>query len=300
MELRHLRYFLAVADERNVTRAATRLGIQQPPLSQQIRELEREIGTPLFHRVPRGVELTEAGHTFLRLVQSIPAQVEGATHEARRAGRGETGELRVGFTGAASINPQVQGLLRRYRDLYPDVRLTLTEKNTVTLLDELRSHQLDAVLARPLPQHLGDLALTLVAREPMVAVVPRGHPAARTKPLPLERLRGETFITTPREFGPLIYDTVWQACRAAGFEPRLGQLAPQMLSIVSLVAAGLGVSLVPDAMRRLNLEGCEYLELRPPVPTVDLTLLCRPHERAATVLNFTALVGDMQETGPHR
>src|SRR6202020_1307660 len=134
MELRHIRYFLAVAEERNFTRAAARVGIGQPPLSQQIKDLESEVGAALFHRIPRGAELTDAGRAFLAHVRAVPSQVERAVRLAQRAARGEIGSLRVGYTGSAPFNPIVTGAIRSFRRASPDVDLTLAESNTAHVI----------------------------------------------------------------------------------------------------------------------------------------------------------------------
>jgi hypothetical protein len=148
MELRHVRYFLAVAEERNFSRAAARVGIGQPPLSQQIKDLEAEVGAPLFHRIPQGAELTAAGHAFLENVRAIPLQAERAIRAARRGARGEIGSLRVGFTSSAPFNPVVTSTIRSFRRAYPDVDLTLEEANTTRLVAGLRDGELDAVFLR--------------------------------------------------------------------------------------------------------------------------------------------------------
>src|SRR5580698_1013933 len=148
MELRHIRYFLAVAEERNFTRAAARVGIGQPPLSQQIKDLESEVGAALFHRIPQGAELTDAGRAFLEHVRAIPPQAERAVHAARRAARGEIGSLRVVYTVSAPFNPIVTGAIRSFKRAYPDVDLTLEESNTAHLIAGLRENLLDAAFLR--------------------------------------------------------------------------------------------------------------------------------------------------------
>ena len=149
MELRHIRYFLAVAEELNFTRAAKKLGLGQPPLSQQIRSLETELGAPLFRRVPRGAELTDSGKAFLPEAQAILAQAERAKEIARRGARGELGRLRVGFTSSAAFTRIVQNTIRLFRENYPNVDLSLEEEETTTLLERLSEQSLDAAFIRP-------------------------------------------------------------------------------------------------------------------------------------------------------
>src|SRR5262245_9228884 len=167
MELRHIHYFLAVAEEQNFTRAAARVGIGQPPLSQQIKDLEAEVGAPLFHRIPKGAELTEAGRAFLDNVQTIPTQAARAIRAARRAARGEIGSLRVGFTNAAPFNPVVTSTIRAFRRAYPEVDLTLEEANSARLTTGVQEGELDAVFLRS--NEGGDgLQLRPLSEEPML------------------------------------------------------------------------------------------------------------------------------------
>jgi DNA-binding transcriptional LysR family regulator len=256
MELRHLRYFVAVAEERHVTRAAERLGIQQPPLSQQIRALEAELQVQLFRRKPRGVELTEAGEALFADAQAILARVDQAVGAAQRAARGETGRLAVGFTSSASFHPAVPRLIRHYREAFPLVALTLEESGTGELVEALTAGRLDAAFVRSPIGAAAGIAVDAVIEEPMVAVLPAGHPlAGAAEPLALAALAGETFILYRRPLGPGLYDAIIAACQRAGFSPTIGQEAPRMLATLSLVAAGLGITLAPASMRRLGIAG---------------------------------------------
>src|SRR5580700_1237906 len=180
VELRHVRYFLAVAEERHFTRAAARVGIGQPPLSQQIKDLEGEVGAALFHRLAHGAELTEAGKAFLAGVKEMPAIAQRATMAARRAARGELGSLRVGFTSTATFNVVVPSAIRNYRRAYPEIYLTLEEANTTPLVIGLQEGTLDAVFLRPgtgTPD-TGELQLRRLPEEPMVVALPKRHCAA--------------------------------------------------------------------------------------------------------------------------
>lgn len=292
LELRHIRYFLAVAQELNFTRAAARVGIGQPPLSQQIRDLEDEIGTPLFHRVPHGAELTEAGAAFLAAVRAVPDQVATAVRHAQRAGRGETGVLRVGFTGAATFNPIVPAAVRAYRRAFPDVVLTLHEDNSTGLAAALREENLDAAFVRPGALAGDDLMFHHFADEPMYLALPSGHWAARGEArasVDLASLSGEDFVLTPYSIGPTLFDAAVDACRRAGFEPIIGQPAPQVASVLALVAAELGVSIVPDSMRLLNVAGVTYRTIggiEPPI--ARLALIHLRANRSELVRNFVA------------
>lgn len=285
MELRHIRYFLAVAEERHFTRAAARLGIAQPPLSQQIKDLEREIGAPLFHRIPQGAELTAAGAVFLDRIRIVPGQVADAVAETQRAARGEIGSIRVGFTGSAAFNPRVPAAIRTFRRRFPDVELSLIEANSNGLVDALRTGALDVAFLRPEGIARDGLTLLPIDVEPMIAALassrmPHGDPIA------LADLSGDPFVVTPRLLGPTLYDTTVEACRRAGFEPILGQSAPQVASVLALVAAELGVALVPASMRDTPMKGVTYHDLTDTHATASLALATRRGERSPVVTVF--------------
>ena len=288
MELRHIRYFLAVAEELNFTRAAARVGIGQPPLSQQIKDLEAEIGAPLFRRLAQGAELTAAGQAFLEQVLGVMPQVERAKLAARRAARGEVGLLRVGFTASAAFNSVVPGAIRSFRRSYPDVGLSLEEANTTRLVGGLNSGELDIVFLRPGSVGSDALQLRLLSEEPMLIVLPSCHPAAVSHEIELGRLRNDPFILFPRASGTALFDTIIAACRAAGFEPIPGQTAPQIDAVVNLVAAELGVSLVPASISQLQVTGVVYREVVGEAPVARLALAYRRGETSTVVRNFIA------------
>jgi DNA-binding transcriptional LysR family regulator len=299
MELRHLRYFAAVAEEGHITRAARRLGIQQPPLSQQIRALEGELQVRLLQRKPRGVELTQAGQAFLAEAQAILRQVEHAVTTARRTARGEAGRLGLGFTSSASFHPFVPQAIREYRDAHPLVALSLEESGTGELVDALLAERIDAAFVRsPIGERAvgqtAGIAVHSLLDEGMVAALPAGHARARggaARPLALAELAAETFILYRRPLGPGLYDAIIAACQRAGFSPDIGQEAPRMLATLSLVAAGLGVTLVPQSMRRLRVHGVVYRPLdRESGLLAPLNLAFRRDESAAAALGFIALV----------
>ncbi|HYG06188.1 MAG TPA: LysR family transcriptional regulator [Stenotrophomonas sp.] len=295
MELRHLRYFLAVAEEANFTRAAARLGIGQPPLSQQIQTLERELGTPLFRRTHAGATLTEAGAAFLVEVRRVLADVERAADTARRIARGEGGRLRLGFTASAAFNPLVPRLIRDFRRQWPRVQLVLEETNTAGLLEALGNGRLDAAFIRYTPTAPPpDLELLRFADEPMMIAVPAAHPLAGHARAPLAALAGEPFILFPRSFGSSLYDEILAVCRESGFSLQITQEAPQMSSIVNLVAAELGVSVVPASTAQVQLPGVRYLQIEGRVPLARLALAAQPAAREGTpvVRHLWALAAD--------
>ncbi|QGY33268.1 LysR family transcriptional regulator [Pantoea cypripedii] len=286
MELRHIRYFLAVAEERHFTRAAARLGIGQPPLSQQIKDLENELGALLFRRMPYGAELTEAGEAFLAVVKEMPATAERASRAAQRAVRGELGQLRVGFTASATFNSVVPAAIRAFRRAYPDVRLQLEEGNTTRLVDGLSEGSLDAVFLRPGFAGSDRFQLRLLSEESMVLVLPENHPAAVQESIALGELHNEDFLLFPRDIGPTLYDSVIDACRNAGFEPNIAQLAPQIASVINLVAAEMGVSVVPASMGQVKVNGVVFRQIADEAPTAKLALAFRRSDTSPILRNF--------------
>jgi DNA-binding transcriptional LysR family regulator len=296
MELRHLRYFIAVADEKHITRAAEKLGIQQPPLSLQIRALEDELGVQLFRRKPRGVELTDAGAAFLERARLILDQVERATATTRRTARGEQGRVVVGFTSSAPFHPFVPRVIRAFREISPLVSLVLEESGSSELVQGLHNEEIDAAFIRSPVADVVGLTVRPLLEEPMLVAVPSGHALAKgvnskTAPLPLSALAKETFILYKRPGGPGLYDTIITACRGAGFSPRVGQEAPRIISTLNLVAAGLGVSVVPESLRRLQMDGVVYRRLEESAAlSAPLILACRRGENAAAVQRFIDLV----------
>lgn len=298
MELRHIRYFLAVADEKNFTRAAARLGIAQPPLSLQIKDLESEIGAQLFHRLPYGAELTEAGHAFLEAVRAMPDQAVEATRAAQRAARGETGRLRLGFTGTAALNPIVPAAVRAFRQDFPDAELTLEEANSIALTAGLTNGNLDVAILRPSASDPPELRKYVLDRELLVAALPASHPAVAVgASVTLSSLAAMPLILTPRSIGVSLHDAAIDACRASGFEPVIGQSAPQIASILSLVAAGLGFSLVPASITQLSLFGVSFLSLTGKQPSIDLAVAHIKTRPPQSALNFTGLARGIKVNG---
>ncbi|HYM32063.1 MAG TPA: LysR family transcriptional regulator [Candidatus Cybelea sp.] len=289
MELRHLRYFIAVAEEGRVTRAAERLGMQQPPLSQQIKALERELDVQLFRRRPRGVELTDAGRTLLADAHAIFAQIDHAFSATRRTARGEQGELSLGFTSSAPFHPFVPRVIRAYRDAYPLIALTLAEGGTTELIDSLRAERIDGAFIRsPIADPEG-LSLLRLPEEAMVVALPSNHALARRRvaALPLKAFAADPFIVYRRPSGPGLYDGIIAACHAAGFTPRIAQEAPRIVSTLNLVSAGLGISLVPASLQRMRMDGVVYRRLKgPPQPMAPLNLATRRGDTSAALRRF--------------
>jgi DNA-binding transcriptional LysR family regulator len=290
MELRHIRYFLAVAEERNFTRAAAKLGIGQPPLSQQIRDLENEIGATLFHRVPHGAELTEAGTAFLPEARAALASAEKAKLAAQRATRGETGRLALGFTASSAFNTAVSGTIRRFRGQWPEVGLSLTEMNSNWLMEKLMREEIDVAFIRPGLEDPKDVRLKRLADEPMLIALPAHHQLARRSKVPLSALAGEPFILFPRTVGLSLYDDIVRGCRDAGFELVVTQEAPQIPSVVNLVAADLGVSIVPASIAHLALDGVAYRAIEGPPLVARLALAMLKAQRSRVAANLMSLI----------
>jgi DNA-binding transcriptional LysR family regulator len=290
MELRHLRYFVAVAEELHFGRAATRLGIAQPPLSQQIRQLEQELGAALFTRTKRRVELTPAGRAFLEHSRQILAETERAKRVARRAGRGEIGRLAIGFVSSADLDVLPRAL-RVWHERFPDVEVELHALLTAAQVDALLRGRLDVGFIR-LPIDQTSLVVESIRREPLVVALPERHPLARAARVRLADLASETMLLFARHTAPGYFDVFIGACRRAGFTPRV--LSPgSMQTNLALVSAGLGVSLMPASIRNLRRAGVVYRPLAPPVPQVEMAIAHRRDETSAIATAFVQTVRDV-------
>ena len=292
MEMRHLRYFIAAAEEGHITRAAERLGMQQPPLSQQIKAIERELGVQLFRRKPRGVELTEAGRTFFDYARNITASLNRGLEATRRTARGEQGEIRVGITPTSPFNPLVPRVIRAFREAYPLVALTLAEYNSGNLIELLRNEQLDAAFIRMHPAPPDGLVPSLLVNEPLILALPEQHRLAHVGggadvPLAIRSLADERIII--QAGGLSIYADVVAACRAAGINPRIEQ-GPPLASTLNLVAVGLGISLVPASLQRTHMDGVVYRRLKGIRPVLPLILASRRGDPSVVVRQFLNFV----------
>ena len=290
MELRHLRYFIAVAEELHFTRAAERLHIGQPPLSQAIQALEADVGAQLFARTKRSVRMTEAGKLFLADARRILALSDQAAETARRAERGEAGELRVGFTFSTPLTPFFAAVINRYRSAYPHVRLTLLEMATLRQLDALSQRTLDLGFIRP-PERAPseELKLTPMRQDPLVAVLPTTGALARKKTIAMRDLEGMPFVMYPPGAGTGIYPQIFKLCRDAGFVPAVALEAGEASTIIGLVAAGCGVSLLPAAFSRIRMDGVCYRPISDEAATTTLLLAQRRDETSPLVEAFVAL-----------
>ena len=262
--LRRLIAFVAVAEERQMTRAAERLGMAQPPLSRLVRGLETELGAALLRRLPRGVELTDAGQALLEEARTVLARAERIADTVQRAARGEQGRLAIGFTSSAALHPFVPAALLAFRAARPGIRTELEEAGTMELVDAMVQGRLDAAFVRTPVGNVEGLVVDHVLNEPMVAALPAGHDLVRSgaSPLPLAALAAEPFILYRRPAGPGLYDAIVTACRGAGFSPLIEQEAPRLPSTLSLVAAGLGITIVPASMKQVAMPGVSFRALQ--------------------------------------
>lgn len=290
MELRHLRYFIAVAEELNFTRAAERLHIGQPPLSQAIQVLEADVGAQLFERTKRWVRMTEAGRLFLDDARRILALAEQAADTARRAGRGEAGELRIGFTFSTPLTPLFASVINRYRQQYPAVSLKLHEMATGPQLDALEQRTLDLGFVRPIEgPPPPDMTLSVLRQDALVAVLPAAMALAHKKSISIAELKDMPFVMYPPNAGTGIYPQIFRLCRAAGFVPRIGEIAAEASTIIGLVAAGCGVSLLPAAFERIRMNGVKYRSIDDAAATTSLLLARRSDDVSPLVQAFVAL-----------
>ncbi|MEK6348540.1 MAG: LysR family transcriptional regulator [Burkholderia sp.] len=272
MELRHLRYFLAVAEEGQFTRAAERLAMQQPPLSQQIRLLEEEIGFELFVRQPRGVELTPAGRAFAQNAELVLDTLQQGVAHARRIARGELGTIAVGLTSSAGFHPLTTDAIRAFRADHPGIEITLAELNAAELSERLSNGQLHVAFLRKPVDTLPGVAFEPLLDEPMVVVLPVGHrllegmDGKRGEPpaISLKALEHEEFILVRRPGAPGMYADFLAACRRQGFVPHVAREVPRMLTGIHMVAAGLGVTLVPASMQRYDHRSAVFCPLADP------------------------------------
>jgi DNA-binding transcriptional LysR family regulator len=299
MELRHLRYFIAVAEELHFTRAAERLHIGQPPLSHAIQVLEADVGARLLERTKRWVRLTEAGKLFLADARRILALAEQAAETARRAERGEAGELRIGFTYSTPLTPLFAEVINRYRQEFPLVTLTLHEMATLRQLDAIGERTLDLGFVRPPEVPLPpSIKLTSLREDPLVVVLPVGHPLAAKAEIAIRELEDESFVMYPPGAGTGIYPQIFRLCRAAGFAPRIGQTAGEASTIIGLVAAGSGITLLPASFDRIRMDGVCYRPITDREATTMLLLAQRGGEHAPLVDAFVALVTDAAKPKP--
>ena len=287
MELRHLKYFVAVADTLNFRRAAERVHIEQSPLSQQIRNLERELGLELFVRTKRRVVLTHAGRIFLADARAILAHATESKERARRAARGALGALSIAYL-TSMTNPFVDGVVRQYRTQYPGVVLSFNDMIPAAILNAVTERTADVGFLRGIFPHEG-LVVEELASEPMIVILPEDHRLAKKERLRGSDLASEPFVMVPDE-GAMGYNDIIRAfCREHGFIPRLQAEGNQMQSVIWLVHLGLGVSLIPASLKGLHRENIVYRELQD-APLATAKLVYRRDNDSPVLRNFVEVV----------
>ncbi|HUB90392.1 MAG TPA: LysR substrate-binding domain-containing protein [Dyella sp.] len=293
IELRHLRYFVAVADTLHFGKAAERLGMSQPPLSQQIRQLEDAVGARLLTRTNRRVALTEPGRVLLQEAREILARTDRAVDLVQRAQRGELGELRIGFMRTTPLSQEVLGAIFVFRQRFPAVHLQLEEMNSLQQIDALLDRRLQVGILRP-----GTLPTSLLSkrlfRDPLVAVLRSDHPAlkrlgARGK-LSIKALAQQPFVVFARNAGAGVHEHVLTLCREAGFAPRISQEAREASTIIGLVAAGFGVAILPQSCDHIHVEGVSYVPLAEANAMSEIHVVYREDERSPLVPRFVQLL----------
>ncbi|HEV2583427.1 MAG TPA: LysR family transcriptional regulator [Ktedonobacteraceae bacterium] len=291
MELRHLRYFVTVAEELHFGRAAARLYIVQPSLSQQIRQLEEELGFPLLYRTKRSVELTDAGKVFLVEAKRILAQVQEAKRAAQRANRGEVGRLVIGYISSSTYD-LLPMMLRLYRERFPEVDVALRELTTREQLRAMEEENIHVGLLRlPISAPLVDIEV--VRREPIVCALPEEHPLAVHQRIAVSMLANEPFVLQASQQGAGYYVQLVQLCLASGFSPNVIQEVTEVHTIVSLVAAGMGVSLVPLSARNIRSQGVVYRELEGPATMTEMAAAWLRNSRSTLVQNFLTVAREI-------
>lgn len=296
MEFRHLRYFLAVAEAGHMTRAAERLGIQQPPLSLQIRALEKELGVPLFHRHPKGVTLSDAGRVFEMEARRLVDDMEAMRTRMARVARGEQGELNVGFTSSAAAHAFTPETLRACRRAWPGIALSIREDHAAGITEAVEAGRLHCGLIRVPVSQPPSLTFEVLLREPVLVALPGDHAlATRRRPtsLKLTELKDEGFVLVRQPGAPGLYANLLALCEARGFRPRVVAEVERMVSSLNLVAAGAGVAVVPASMRGLHAHAVAYLPLVDGAPLdAPLTLVYRTQDASGPAAHFLKIARD--------
>lgn len=290
MELRHLRYFVAVAEELHFGHAAARLHISQPPLSHQIRDLERELGVELFSRTRRSVCLTEAGRLFLEEARQVLGSAQHAVQSAKKAARGEIGRLSVGF-GPTSENGLLDAVLSIFLARHPDVEVELHSLYTQEQVEALAHRQIDVCFPL-LPISNQDISVERIGVEPVRVVLPSQHPIANQTRIALGELRQEPFVLVSREVGPGFYDLLMDACSAAGFTPRITHQPRHVMTVMGFVAAGVGITLLPGAVSGACPPGVVFRPLHR-APIVEVGLGYRPDDSSLALRAFLDVVREV-------
>jgi len=288
MELRHLKYFVAVAEEAHFGRAARRLFISQPPLSRQIRDLEEEVGVVLLERGRDGVRLTDAGRQFLEGARQTLVQAERTVALAKNAAEGKSGFLSIGYipTGDLGVIPKV---LLPFRKRYPRIELELRSLAVMPQIEELRRERIHLGFLR-LPVHAPDLRIEHVHSESLLVALQEGHPLSRRSRVSLSQLASEDFLVFPRRLAPTYYDEIISFFRKAGFSPKIGHEVESLQTQLALVSAGLGFALLPASVREIRRSGVVYRDLAEPFLKVDMAVATLDRKPSENLQRFLDVV----------
>jgi DNA-binding transcriptional LysR family regulator len=294
MELRHLRYFCAVADYGSFSEAGRQLHVSQSAISEQLADLEREIGGNLLHRVSGKTRLTPQGQLFLVEARKTLLAADRAVETARRSLKGQVGALAIGFFlwGAGGFFSR---LIRDYRKLYPEIKLSLFEMHTPAQMDALTAGRIDVAFTRPLtPPFDRTFQSELLFQDPVVVVLPRDHPLAGTS-IPVSALANEPFVVCERSVTPALYDSILALCSTAGFSPQIVNASATWAGVLTLVESGEGVALVPSGVRHLRTPGIVFCPLAPQTTHVGLAVAWNPQNESPILNGFLRLVRDNKE-----
>ncbi|MEU8837014.1 LysR family transcriptional regulator [Streptomyces sp900116325] len=294
LPLPQLHAFTVLAEELHFGHAAARLGIAQPPLSQQIRRLEDKVGHALFTREPGRVTLTPAGRELLPAARRALTDLADGLSAARAVGSGRVGRLRIGFAASLALTV-LPGMLRTFRDRHPDVHLDIHEMTTVPQVAALHDNTIDIGLLREPSAGETELALKTVLTEPFVAVLPAAHPLAAQRTVRLGQLADSPFVLLPREVGPQLHDRITGLCTAAGFTPRVTQRAVEWQTVCALVETGLGVSLAPASIRRIRLKGVAFRRIDPDDARTRVAVAWRKDDPNPLVARLLATVDHLPD-----
>ena len=294
MDHKLMQSFVTVAEELHFGRAAARLHISQPPLTKQIQQLEQAMGVRLLERTNRKVELTAAGRVFLDEARAVLHQTDQAVELARKAGRGETGHLSVGFIDAA-IYSVVPAIVQRFTERYPEVELSLTDLRIPNQVKAVVERQLDIGFIHPPVSHKS-LCVERVLVEPLIVALPEVHRLAPEAAIALSDLASEPLIQFPRGINPSLYDEIVGLCRSSGFSPRIVREATPKQTIIGLVSVGLGVSLLPACLENLRRAGVVYRPIRGRTLSIDTSIIYRREEPSSVLKAFLDIVREATKT----
>lgn len=294
MDFRHFRTFVIAAEELHLGRTAERLEIAQPAVTQQIKALEAQLGFKVFHRVRRGIELTEAGVVFLEHAREALASADNAVLAGRRASRGELGKLCIAYAHSAMLEPGLPALLKRFSEQRPQVELELRDINVQEQLNALTDERIDVAFLRSPPGPLpSSIRLTAFSRTPLDAVLPQGHPACEQDTLTLRELADDRFIVIEDPPGIGLGHRALELCLEAGFQPRMLLHTTDSVSIVSLAAAGLGVGIVPRSLARYSIDGAVFKPLAVANGFTEIVIATRTFDRSSATRALLEIAGEI-------